>query len=159
MDQYLSRKRGSQSALAKRLGLAAGTLSSIRSGQRRPSTALAKRIEAATDGEVSAAALLGLAETASAFDHQLAAHSLGDGRWAVNVGADGSAVLTPEMTSALGFGPGEQLLFVKVGGSVVVTSGADAIVRARATFSRRVPVNTDVVGDFLADRRAEAARE
>ncbi|OYX57675.1 MAG: hypothetical protein B7Y86_05355 [Brevundimonas subvibrioides] len=159
LDQYLSRRRGSQAELAKRLGLGAGTLSSIRHGQRRPSSTLAKRIEDATNGEVSAAALLGLSETAVEFDHQLAAHDLGDGRWAVNVGPDGSAVLTPQMVHALGFASGDQLVFVKTAGSVNVTSASDALARARKMFAQRVPSDMDVVGKFIADRRAEAARE
>ena len=59
LDDYLSQRRGRQAALARRLNLGAGTLSSIRSGYRRPSPELAKRIEDATDGEVRAATLLG----------------------------------------------------------------------------------------------------
>jgi len=159
LDQYLSRKRGSQSELAKQLGLGAGTLSSIRNGLRRPSTALAKRIEDATNGEVSASTLLGLAETAAPFDHQFAAHDLGDGRWAANVGPDGAAVLTPQMVEALGFSPGDQLVFARTAGSVTVTSASDALARARKMFAQRVPADRDVVSDFITNRRAEAARE
>ena len=159
LDQYLSRKRGSQAELAKRLGLGAGTLSSIRNGQRRPSSTLAKRIEDATNGEVSAAALLGLPETAVEFAHQFAARDLGNGRWAVNVGPDGSAVLTPQTVHDLGFTSGDPLVFVKTTGSVNVTSASDALARARKMFAQRVPADVDVVGRFIADRRAEAARE
>ena len=131
----------------------------IMAGNRRPSPELAKRIEDATSGEVSAAALLGVAETASTFDHQLAAHDLGDGRWAANVSPDGSAVLTSQMVEALGFSPGDQLVFARAAGSVTVTSASDALARARKMFAQRVPADVDVVGEFIADRRAEAARE
>lgn len=49
-----------QSSLAKNAGLATPYISQIETGSRRPSPEAAKRIEAATNGEVTAAELLGL---------------------------------------------------------------------------------------------------
>lgn len=159
LDHYLSSQRGRQAALAKRLGLGAGTLSGIRSGFRRPSTELAKKIEVATNGEVRATELLGLKETGAHFEHLATPHPLNKGRWAVNVASNGSAALSAEMLRDLGINPGDQLHFEKSGDSIVVTSSSDALARARRMFAQRVPADLDVVTDFIADRRAEAARE
>ena len=50
-------------ALAEAVASSKGYLSDIEQGERRPSPGLAKRIDAATNGEVTAAELLGLAPT------------------------------------------------------------------------------------------------
>lgn len=159
LAKYVHAQRGQTSALAREVGVSQGQISRVASGKSRPSPELAQRIEAATNGKVVASELLGLSETASSFDHQLAAHDLGDGRWAANIGPDGSVVLTSQMVDALGFSPGDQLVFARTAGSVTVTSTSDAIARARRMFAQRVPADMDVVSDFIADRRAEAARE
>ena len=122
LSEYLDGARGRQAKLAKRLGLGAGTLSSIRSGKRRPSTELAKRIEAATEGEVSAGSLLGLSESGSVFQHESPPRDLKDGRWGAVVGVDGSLVLTPEVVRALGFTPGELLVLRPEGEDVRINS-------------------------------------
>lgn len=49
-----------QARLAKMVGLAAPTISQIENGVRRPGPDVARRIEAASNGMVSAAGLLGL---------------------------------------------------------------------------------------------------
>ena len=61
-------------SLAGEVASSKGYLSDIERGKRRPSPELAKRIEAATNGEVTAAELLGLAassvrETPREFEH------------------------------------------------------------------------------------------
>ena len=77
----------------------------------------------------------------------------------MNVGPGGSAVLTPQLVHELDFASGDLLVFVKTAGSVNVTSASDALARARKMFAQRVPADMDVVGKFIADRRAEPARE
>lgn len=48
LSQYLAREQTTQSALAAKLGVSHSTLSRILSGDRQPSVALTKRIEAVT---------------------------------------------------------------------------------------------------------------
>ena len=159
LDEYLSRRRGLQAELARRLNLGAGTLSSIRSGHRRPSPELARRIETATDGEVRAATLLGLEETGAAFDHETLPQPLSDGRWMAKVAPDGSLFLTPEAVAAMGLEPGERLVMRPEGEEVRINSSDKALKRIRAEFRRLVPEGVSVVDAFLADKKAEAARE
>ena len=159
LDDYLSQRRGRQAALARRLNLGAGTLSSIRSGYRRPSPELAKRIEDATDGEVRAATLLGVEEKGAAFDHETAPQPLSGGRWMAKVAADGSLYLTPEAVAAMGLEPGERLVMRPDGEEVRINSSDKALKAIRKEFRRLVPEGRSVVGEFLADKKAEAARE
>lgn len=159
LEQYLSKERGRQAALARRLGLGAGTLSGIRSGFRRPSTELAKRIEVATDGEVRAAELLGLEEAGVAFDHHHPARPLGGGRWGATVSADGSLFLSPELVVALGFSPGEHLVLRSDGDDARINSSEKALQKLQAMMKMLVPPGVSVVDELIAERRAEAARE
>jgi transcriptional regulator with XRE-family HTH domain len=48
LSQYLNRENCTQTALAAKLGVSHSTLSRILSGDRQPSVALTKRIEAVT---------------------------------------------------------------------------------------------------------------
>ena len=159
LDEYLSRGRGRQAALARRLNLGAGTLSSIRSGHRRPSPDLARRIEDATDGEVRAAALLGVEEKGAPFNHDTAPQPLSGGRWMAKVAADGSLFLTPEAVAAMGLAPGERLVMRPDGDEVRINSSDKALKAIRKEFRRLVPEGRSVVDELIADRRAEAARE
>lgn len=159
LEQYLSQQRGRQSRLAKQLGLAAGTLSSIRAGHRRPSAALAKRIEAATDGEVRATALLGLEETGAAFDHETTPRPISGGRWSVRVSPEGSVHLSAAMLQALGFAPGERLLFTPDGDHVRVHSTDRALKDIQAEVRAKTPPGVSLAADLIAGRRTEAARE
>ena len=158
LDQYLSQERGRQSRLAERLGLAAGTLSSIRGGHRRPSPELAKRIEAATDGEVRATSLLGLEEAGASFDHELAIR-LSDGRWAATVNSDGSLHLPPELVTAMGLGPEERLVVRPEAEGMRIQSSDQALKRIQARMKALVPEGVSLVDELIAERRAEAARE
>ena len=159
LDEYLSRGRGRQAELVRRLNLGAGTLSSIRSGHRRPSPELARRIEDATDGEVRAAALLGVEEKGAPFNHDTAPQPLSGGRWMAKVAADGSLFLTPEAVAAMGLAPGERLVMRPDGDEVRINSSDKALKAIRNAFRRLVPEGRSVVDELIADRRAEAARE
>lgn len=158
-DEYLSRERGRLSRLAKQLGLGAGTLSSIRNGHRRPSPELAKRIESATDGEVRATVLLGLEEAGAPFDHETLPRSISGGRWSIPVAPDGSLRLSEEMVAALGFSPGERLLFTPDGDHVRMHSTDKALKAIQAEVRARTPKGVSLVDELIAERRAEARRE
>lgn len=159
LDEYLSRKRGEQARLAERLNLGAGTLSAIRSGQRRPSPQLAKRIETATAGEVRASELLGLEDAGPAFDHDAPPRALDRGRWAATVSTDGSLLLTPEMVSALGFATGENLIFRADGDDVKICSSDKSLRDLQTRMKALVPSGVSVVDELILERRAAAARE
>lgn len=156
---YLKRKKLTERALAELSGLSAPMINQIRAGNRRPSPEAAKRIEAATDGEVRAAALLGLEEAPAAFDHETVPRDLKDGRWAVTVAADGSLRLTPEMVAAFGFQPGERMLFRPEADYIRMHSSDKALKRLQDKMRALVPPGVSLVDELIADRRAEAARE
>ena len=158
LEDYLSQRRGRQTRLAKQLGLSSGTLSLIRSGQRRPSPDLAKRIEAATDGEVRATSLLGLEEAGAPFDHELAI-PLSDGRWAATVNTDGSLHLPPELVAAMGLEPDERLVVRPEAEGMRINSSDQALKRIQARWKALVPEGVSLADELIADRRAEAARE
>jgi transcriptional regulator with XRE-family HTH domain len=159
LDEYLSKSRGRQTQLARQLGLGAGTLSGIRSGVRRPSTDLAKRIEAATGGEVRATDLLGLQEDGASFRHSSPPRPLGGGRWGATVGSDGTLLLTTESIAALGFSPGERLVFRRERDGVKLSS-ADRALEAFQDYLEKVGHRSgSLVDELIAERRAEAANE
>jgi len=64
LREWRKANRISAKDLAERVGVAEVTFRAYESGARRPKTEAAKRIEAATNGEVTAAELLGLAAPA-----------------------------------------------------------------------------------------------
>ncbi|HBQ48867.1 MAG TPA: hypothetical protein DD728_08275 [Hyphomonas atlantica] len=71
--------RRSLASLGEQIGLQKGFLSEVERGLKRPSVEAAKRIEAATDGEVTAAELLGISggvsEEATPFEPALASEA------------------------------------------------------------------------------------
>jgi transcriptional regulator with XRE-family HTH domain len=159
LSDYLNEQRGRAARLSARSGIGKGHLSAIKSGQSRPSPDVAKRIEAATDGEVSAASLLGLEEPGARFEHRTVSRSLNDGRWAATVDPDGGLYLEPGMIVALGFVPGERLVFKPLGESVRMSSSDKALARIRTELRALVPEGVSLVDEFIAEKRAEAARE
>lgn len=64
LSEWRKRNRVTQAALAAACETSASYISQIETGVRRPGPALAKRIEAFTRGQISAAALLGVDGTA-----------------------------------------------------------------------------------------------
>lgn len=159
LAEYLRRTQQSQGALAARAGISSGQLSRVASGRSRPSPELAKRIETATAGEVSAARLLGVAEKAAVFDHIEPASSLGDGRWGATVGSDGSLLLSGDAVAALGFAPGEHLVLRQEDGDVRINSSDKTLARIQSRLKQLVPPGVSIVDELIAERRAEAARE
>lgn len=148
LSQYLDNRRGRAAELARSAGVSVGTISSLRNGQRRASSDLAKKIERATGGIVTAASLLGVDGAAPR-----SAKPLGDGRWSV-AATEAGALLPSEMLVALGFDPRDVLVFRREGDRTVVSSQKAAFARVRARASGQ-----SVVDELIADRRAEAAGE
>jgi len=108
---------------------------------------------------VSAASLLGLSETGAAFEHHAPPRPLNDGRWGAIVSSDGSLFLPSEMVRALGFAPGERLVVRPERDDVRISSSDRALKRIQAELRALVPPGVSVVDQFIADKRAEAARE
>ena len=75
------------------------------------------------------------------------------------VAADGSLHLTPEAVAAMGLAPGERLVMRPDGEEVRINSSDKALKAIRKEFRRLVPEGRSVVDEFLADKKAEAARE
>ncbi len=153
-SDYLDSRRGAAAVLAARLGVSKGTLSSIRTGRSRPSPELAKRIEQATDGEVTAASLLGLESGAAARTQRLDAR-----RWLIWTGDRGEAPVPGEVLEDLGVAPGEAIAIRKTERGWEVTSAKADMrgVQERARKFARPGVS--IVDELIAERRAEAARE
>ncbi len=151
---YLDSRRGAASALAKRVGISKGTLSSIRTGKSRPSPELAKKIEQATEGEVTAASLLGLESGAAARSLRLDAR-----RWLVWTGDRGEAPVPLEVLEDLGVGPGEAIAFRKSERGWEVTSVKNDMQGVQGRTSKFARPGVSVVDELIAERRAEAARE
>lgn len=154
LADYLDRRRGEASALAQRAGVSKGALSSIRHGQRRPSPELAKRIEQATDGEVSAASLLGLDAGAPA-----RLQRLNDGRWLVWTGDRGEAPIPIEVLDDLGVGPGETVAFRRTDHGWELRSVERDLRGVQELAARFVRPGSSVVDELIAERRAEVERE
>ena len=155
LSEYLERHRLTEAAFSRMAGIAQPTINRLRRGERRPSADLARRIERATRGEVSAASLLGVADGVG----ESSALDLQDGRWSLTLDDTGAGVLNSAMTASLGFGPGERLVFRPGSDGVLVTSVQQTLRELRAKFAGRVAPGVSVVDELIAERRAEAARE
>jgi transcriptional regulator with XRE-family HTH domain len=151
---YLDSRRGAASALARQVGISKGTLSSIRTGKSRPSPELAKKIEQATDGEVTAASLLGLESGAAARSLRLDAR-----RWLIWTGDRGGAPVPLEVLEDLGVEPGEAIAFRKSERGWEVTSVKNDMRGVQERTSKFARPGVSVVDELIAERRAEAARE
>jgi transcriptional regulator with XRE-family HTH domain len=154
LDDYLRKSGDSQSALAKRAGVSSGTLSSVRSGHRRASPALARKIEAATGGQVRAASLLGLGGETARPPKQL--H---DGRWVVWTDSDGAALLPAQVLEALGVGPGEAIGLVQTEEGWQIRSVRRDQEGVQERAAKFIQPGRSIVDELIAERRAEAERE
>lgn len=154
LSDYLARHRGAASALAREAGVSKGALSSIRSGKSRPSPELAKRIEHATDGEVTAASLLGLESGASARSHRL--H---DGRWIVWASDRDDVPVPAEVLEDLGIEPGEPVAFRRTDRGWELTSAKRDLRGVQEFASKFAHPGSSAVDELIAERRADAERE
>lgn len=74
------------------------------------------------------------------------------------VADNGELVLPADVARAIGLNPGDFLRIDKRGSQLVLETDADVIAASQRTF-RATITRPFTVDDFLADRRAEAARE
>ena len=153
LAEYLSRHNVTQQVLAARAGIATNMVSAIKTGRRRPSPEVAKRIEAATNGEVPAANLLGVADTGGK------AERLNEGRWLLTRSTDGGVFLPTELLAEMGFGADDRLLIRAAKDQAEIISTDAGMRRLREELRRLVPPGVSLVDELIAERRAEAARE
>jgi antitoxin PrlF len=75
------------------------------------------------------------------------------------VGEGGRVVLPAEFRKALGLCPGDTVTVMLVDGEIHIFTPEHAIKRAQETFRQYVEPGRSLVDEFLAEKRAEAARE
>jgi len=76
----------------------------------------------------------------------------------VKLGEGGRLVIPAAMREALGVKPGDELALEVEAGELKIKSYLAVIKELQAEFSKLVPAGTDVVGDFLKERREEQKR-
>lgn len=92
------------------------------------------------------------------------AYELAPGSWKkpmldrVKLGEGGRLVIPAAMREALGVKPGDDMALEFVDGELRVKSYMALIRELQEEFSKLVPAGTDVVGDFLQERRDEQKR-
>lgn len=74
------------------------------------------------------------------------------------VADSGEVVLPAAVARALGLDPGDHLRIDRQGSQIVLASNADVIAAGQQAF-RATIARPSTVDDFIADRRAEAARD
>lgn len=77
----------------------------------------------------------------------------------ITVASDGTLVLPPHLRRHLQIETGGHVLIREEDGRVVLESFSSATSHAQAIVRRYAPDAHDVVDEFLAERRADAARE
>jgi transcriptional regulator with XRE-family HTH domain len=154
LDEYLGRARGRTAEVARNAGISTATLSLIRSGRRRPSPEVAKRIETATLGEVRASQLLGLGPAEAKPPQRL--HT---GAWLVWADERGEASIPREVLEDLEVEPGQAVVFSRDGDRWEITSALRDVRSVQEMAARFVRPGVSMVDELIAERRAEAARE
>lgn len=79
--------------------------------------------------------------------------------WRVSMGAGGRVVIPAAVRDALGFAEGEPLVLTVDDGTVRIETYVRSVERLRAQVRAMIRPTGDLVDRFLADKRAEAARE
>ena len=79
--------------------------------------------------------------------------------WRVSMGAGGRVVVPAAVRDALGFAEGEPLVLTVDDGTVRVETYARSVERLQAQVRAMIRPTGDLVDRFLADKRADAARE
>ncbi len=82
-----------------------------------------------------------------------------NGFWRVSMGAGGRVVIPAAVRDVLGFAEGEPLVLTVDDGTVRIETYARNVERLRAQVRTMIRPTGDLVDRFLADKRAEAARE
>ncbi len=77
----------------------------------------------------------------------------------IRMGRQGRIVVPAELRSQLGFGEGDRLIARIEDGELRISTIRANLERARRIVRQYVPDGTDLVGELIAERRADAARE
>jgi AbrB family looped-hinge helix DNA binding protein len=77
----------------------------------------------------------------------------------VNVAANGRVVIPADLREKLGVRGGGTMIARLVDGALVLEPREVAIRRARELVAKHVPKDADLIGELIAERRAEAQRE
>ncbi|HZQ37309.1 MAG TPA: AbrB/MazE/SpoVT family DNA-binding domain-containing protein [Dehalococcoidia bacterium] len=77
----------------------------------------------------------------------------------VKVGEGGRIVIPAEFRKAIGVRNGDVLILSLKGNELHLFTVAEAVRQAQEVFSKYLPEEHAIVDEFIADRRAEAARE
>ena len=80
-------------------------------------------------------------------------------RYDIPVQENGRMILPAELRRALGVGKGDRVVILTTDDGVELTTAQRARRRAQERFRRLVPEGVGVVDEFLAEKRAEVARE
>lgn len=80
-------------------------------------------------------------------------------RYEVPVQENGRMILPADLRQELGVGKGSRVVLQRVGDRIELTTARLSRAQARARVRARFPDATNVVDEFLAERRAEAQRE
>lgn len=80
-------------------------------------------------------------------------------RYEVPLQENGRMILPAELRHALGVGKGDRVVLQRVGERIEMTTARLSRAEARARVQARFSGATDVVDEFLSERRAEAQRE
>ena len=75
------------------------------------------------------------------------------------VAPNGRVVIPADIRAALGVKDGGKLIARVENGALVLETIQAAVARAQAMVRKYVPEGTNLVDEFIADRRAEAERE
>lgn len=80
-------------------------------------------------------------------------------RYDIPVQENGRMILPAELRRALGVGKGDRVVILTTKDGVELTTAQRARRRAQERFRRLVPEGESIVDEFLAEKRAEVARE
>ncbi|MBM3560295.1 MAG: AbrB/MazE/SpoVT family DNA-binding domain-containing protein [Alphaproteobacteria bacterium] len=80
-------------------------------------------------------------------------------RHATRIDKGGRVVIPAEMRRALGVAPGDELVMWVEDGALRAMTRAAAVRYAQDIIRQYVPADGDLVDEFIAERRREAARE
>jgi AbrB family looped-hinge helix DNA binding protein len=77
----------------------------------------------------------------------------------VKLGQGGRIVIPADLRTALGVGEGDELILIEDDGAVVLTTAKAQWRKVQQKLAALKKPGESVVDDFIAERRAEAARE
>lgn len=86
-------------------------------------------------------------------------HDLEKEFWRTSIAAGGRVVIPAAVREELGFAEGEPLVLTVDDGTVRIETYQRSVERIQAQVRTMIPPTGDLVDRFLADKRAEAARE